>query len=261
MKQVSLLSRTISALRFPLIVTIVILHSSLSEVNIGGENLTAVETLTPVYSNLSFLLGQIFSRIAVPLFFFISGFLFFFNVKQFTKDVYLQKIKSRISTLLVPYLFWNLLMIVLYFCIQNFFPDITSGRTKLMCDYSFSDWLACFWDYKSINPFLAETHPISPILGQFWFIRDLMVVVVFTPLLYWLLSKLRFACVMLLGLFWLFFCEVEIAGFSPVSFFFFTFGAYCSLNKIDFAVLCRKYMLISGGGICNICYNFDEDGQ
>ncbi|WP_072542388.1 acyltransferase family protein [Bacteroides mediterraneensis] len=50
---------------------------------------------------------QITTRIlvqnAVPIFFFLSGFLFFLK-----KDTFKNKLKSRFRTLFIPYIFWTL---------------------------------------------------------------------------------------------------------------------------------------------------------
>lgn len=47
----------------------------------------------------------LFTRIAVPLFFIISGYLFFVNYKN-TSDCYIKKIKSRMRRLLCPIFFF-----------------------------------------------------------------------------------------------------------------------------------------------------------
>lgn len=42
--------------------------------------------------------------VAVPVFFIISGYFFFYNVKEFNSFVYVTKLKKRGRTLLIPYL-------------------------------------------------------------------------------------------------------------------------------------------------------------
>jgi len=52
------------------------------------------------------------SDLIVPVFFFISGFLFF-KGHQWSKTFYAGKIKKRLRTLLLPYCLWNALGILL----------------------------------------------------------------------------------------------------------------------------------------------------
>ncbi len=74
-----LLSQTISFLRFPLIVGVVLIHSQFIGVVINGVE--QVETTDyPVFSAVSYLVSNIFASVAVPLFFFFSGFLFFYAI-------------------------------------------------------------------------------------------------------------------------------------------------------------------------------------
>ena len=51
--------------------------------------------------------------VAVPVFFIISGYFFFYQTKAFGKEAYSKKLRKRIKTLLIPYLLWNLLPVLL----------------------------------------------------------------------------------------------------------------------------------------------------
>lgn len=69
-------SETISYLRFPLIVLVVMIHSKFDGVVVNGVGLMH-DGGFPCYSTISTLVSNIIASIAVPLFYFISGFLFF----------------------------------------------------------------------------------------------------------------------------------------------------------------------------------------
>ena len=71
-------SETISYLRFPLIVLVVMIHSKFDGVVVNGVGLMH-DGGFPCYSTISTLVSNIIASIAVPLFYFISGFLFFFK--------------------------------------------------------------------------------------------------------------------------------------------------------------------------------------
>lgn len=80
---------------------------------------------------------------AVPLFF-ISGYLFFFRT-AFSVDVYKKKLKSRIKTLLIPYLFWNFVVLVGHWIVTVLSPvQLTSGAYKQVSDYTVCDYLISF---------------------------------------------------------------------------------------------------------------------
>ncbi len=48
---------------------------------------------------------------AVPIFFFISGYLFFLNVENFNHHAYIKKLNKRLYSLLIPYIVWNIIYI------------------------------------------------------------------------------------------------------------------------------------------------------
>ena len=173
-----ILSQTIAFLRFPLIVGVVLIHSKVNNVVIKG-----VQLIPPdghwFYDNISYLFSDIFAAVAVPLFFFISGFLFFYKTTAFTKSVYAKKLKRRVHTLLIPYIFWNLAVALLFFLSEIFFSGLMSGVNKAIHDYTFQDWLWAFWNKTHIDGVGISSNPIC---YQFWFLRDLMVVMLFSPL-------------------------------------------------------------------------------
>ena len=96
-------SKVISFLRFPLIVGVVFIHAQFFVVPIDG-NLIDIENFTISHEAMRILSPGI-CDLCVPLFFAISGFLFFRN-SIFNSNVYLYKIKNRIKTLVIP-LFGN----------------------------------------------------------------------------------------------------------------------------------------------------------
>lgn len=225
-----LLSKTINFLRFPLIVGVVLIHAHITEVVINGVDLLQGNTFL-IYNIGSYLFSEIIARMAVPLFFFISGFLFFYQSEVFSLSVYLHKLRKRVNSILVPYLFWNLATILLFFFTQSFISSLTSGANKLIRDYSFSDWIA------------AVT--IFPINYQFWFLRDLMIVILLSPLVYLIVRYFRWVGILILGILWYLGWWFTLPGFSIVAFFFFSFGAYFSLWRCNFVTLLKPYLLLS----------------
>ncbi len=249
-------SQTISFLRFPLIIGVVLIHSHFDEIVINGVDLMESDNFS-IYTTISYLFSSIFSAIAVPLFFFISGFLFFYKTYSFPRQTYSQKLKKRARTILAPYIFWNLLVIAFFFLSQSFLPELMSGKNKLIADYSISDWCWAFWNTNMINPLAAHTGAY-PICYQFWFIRDLMIVMLLSPLIHFLLAKLRQYAILCLGTIWLFGWWFNITGFSITAVFFFSAGAYFSIHNRNFVrtmqplfpVSILLYVLIAVAELC-----------
>lgn len=210
-------SKVINFLRFPMIVAVVLQHAFLE-----GVKVSVPEVGIPIYHNLSFLISKVFSYVAVPLFFFISGFLFFYHT-SFSLDAYKQKLRSRVRTLLIPYLFWNIVILICHWIVYLFSPiPLTSGYYKLVSDYSWLDYLRIFWDVNGAYP----------INGALWFVRDLMIMVVCSPLVYWTLRYCRWYILAILGGAWLFGGTFYFPLLTAT--FFFSLGAWFSLNGRNF---------------------------
>lgn len=235
----SLLSETIDFLRFPLIIGIVFIHTDFSHIIISGARQINLENF-PTFTLVFFLFSKIIFEVCVPLFFFISGFLFFYRTERFSVQIYLKKLKDRFRSLFIPYIFWNFVVLLFFFLAQAFFAgSLISGLNKPIVNYSVTDWIWSFWDTSKVNSHLEKTLPAN---SPFWFIRDLMVVVVFTPFIYWLVKNIGVFVVALMGLFWLYSPYFYLPGISTVSFFFFTAGAYFSIYKKDFVLLMKPLL-------------------
>lgn len=124
---------------------------------------------------MNFLCGGI-CGVANYMFFLISGFLFFNNVTKLN-DICI-KIKKRTKTLLVPYVIWNLIF-VLWFVLLSLIPALSERfvNGSIVTSLKNSSLL------EALNLIFIE-----PASYQLWFLRDLMVLVVASPLI-WLLLK------------------------------------------------------------------------
>lgn len=202
----------IQQLRFPMIVLVTFAHSY-GKVE-DGFSLLASDWNT--YEFLKLLVSQTLVKVAVPVFFIMSGYLFFANVDKWDITTYKKKILRRIKTLLIPYLIWNLLMAV-----------------KLK---TFS--MSIFWAYwdptgKQIDWFGHEQLMTAPANMPLWFLRDLMVVSLLTPIIYILVRRLGYWLMAALTVLYLSGVCAFIPGLSAYAVFFFTFGAFLSIRKMD----------------------------
>lgn len=219
------ISKLISFMRFPMIVGIVMIHAKLANITFKGVNVLDQGNYD-VFRDVSTFISHIVCNLFVPLYFIISGYLYFANVKEYSKETYAYKTKRRFRSLVVPYIIWNLYSIILFVLLGFIASGFLSGSHKPITDYSLLDFLYAFWNTSLINP---SDLPM-PINGPLWFIRNLIVVqIVFAPAIYYVVKKLKIIPVLILGLLWLFEFDTHIVGFSVGDLFFFTLGAYTSL--------------------------------
>lgn len=223
-------SDTISILRFPMAVMILLLHSSfMHELNKGISIFEGWSQ--PIYRTLDAIFVGNITNIAVPLFFMVSGYLFFLKNESFTFEDYKGKVTKRIKSLLVPYLIWNAIIFFVYLAVQTFVPSMASGRTKMIADYTWTDYISSFWSMS----YVYDGGMNGPINSPLWFVRDLIVMCIMSPLIYFLLKRLK--AIIPIALVLLFISHVwdGVPGLSVSALAFFTLGAYLGMNKIKFA--------------------------
>ena len=158
-------SQTIYFLRFFLIVMVVFTHAQVGYVPRICDN---------GYSLFIFIASRVFERLPALVLF--SGFLFFRS--GFSARIYGKNLKRRAKSLLVPYLFWNLVVVGYYLLLQYWL--LRHGETpdsKLITEYTLHDWKVAFWT--------------EPIASHFWFIRNLMIFSVLSPLVYLVIRYLK----------------------------------------------------------------------
>ncbi|MGA2887988.1 MAG: acyltransferase [Terracidiphilus sp.] len=226
------ISSRIETLRFPLIVGVVFIHNFHTTVAVvnGSFGVTSCGTWVDF---IRFFISQGIARMAVPLFFLISGYLFFLGGWSWEK--YSSKLKRRIGTLLIPYLVWNLLTAAVFVAAESIpRTKAFTGGEFLQSSHSFSvvDFIVYVFGLSSADP----------IAYQFWFIRDLMALVLLSPGIYFLVKNLKSKLTLLIFavLFSLWFLAIWPASWPEVaSFFFFSMGSYFALHETDVNYLDR----------------------
>ena len=207
-------SEIISLLRLPLIVGVVFIHS-----------LSLGHGVYHIYDLYYSLITEMLCGVCVPLFFFFSGYLFFQNLEAFSFEIYKSKIKKRINSLLIPFLFWNLFVVVIIGMGQLLLPSLFTGAFKNVADFDFNDWLSIFYCSLGSN---------KPIAYQLWFLRDLIMMSVLTPLFYYLCKYLKYWWIIVL----MFLCLVGVPSLMPglsfISLFYYCSGCWCGINKKAF---------------------------
>lgn len=206
----SRLSAAITWLRFPLIFLIIMLHCY-SVQRLDGDHETYFKVLYP----FSLWLGET----GVPAYFFISGYLFFLSKKS-----YRQKQKDRIYTLLIPYLLWNLLLLLFYLIAYALGHPLVIFKTNI-ADFNWLDYVRVFWDRGEF-----DNGNSAPLLCPLWYIRNLLILSVLSPILYYIIRYAREFFLVAVALWWM---MTNNNAFTPQSILFFSLGAYFSIFNLN----------------------------
>jgi len=240
-------SKTLGLLKFSLIFLVIYGHMI-------PETISIKDASFPLLSghgiSNAIAIAISYVHITIPIYFLISGYFFWMDIEGWKWDVFLQKLKNRSKTLLLPYVLWNVISIGSFVALL-FFQDIRNDTSFTnIAEYLNEIGIRGFWDYhvwgENKTNWLGQSIPqSSPFIVPLWFLRDLMVVVLFTPALYWLLKKTG-----IWGLLLLMFCYIskiwpQVHGFSIDAFFFFGLGLYISINKKTLIDIAQKYKISS----------------
>lgn len=195
------LSNKIKIISFLSIVSVVWMHAYYIE----SENCVSIHFIQRYVS--------LFADFAVPMFYVISGFLFFANIdKQNIKQFFANKIKKRLHTLLVPYFIWSTIFIIIVYVVRCFYNLNTDYFNYCERGEWVKFFLYVYW---------------SPAAFHLWFIRDLFIVVLCTPLIYLFLKYVPLLVQLILLL------TLATFQFIPIiswALFWFTLGAMFAFN-------------------------------
>lgn len=208
------LSGKIKTLSFILIILVLYIHSGFHANEITGM----------YWNNFiqEYISGKI-GRLAVPLFFMISGYLFFLHVDNGIVSIK-RKIRSRVKSLFFPYIYGCLYFTAFIIALQ-FVPGINDhvngGDSTVLNQPVPSVIKNVFWICNRTN---------APFAFHLWFIRDLIVIVALTPILYYLFGFLKWWLIPVL----FFITLIPIIPASLFSsLFWFSLGAILSLTKAN----------------------------
>jgi succinoglycan biosynthesis protein ExoH len=205
------LSRTIDFARITLVIGLVFLHYG-----DWARDHSHIEVAAFVNNFVRYFFFAV-----VPLLSVISGWLFF-SFSDNAEGALVDRICRRFRSLYLPLVFWNALFLAVLLVLYWIDPSQVLFR-EINIDFGTAGPL------QYLNAVFAITeHPIG---FQFWFVRDLFVTILISPLL-WIV--LRFAPLLGLGgLFfvWLFAQNLGIFFRSDVVFFFYI-GGFLRLDRM-----------------------------
>lgn len=200
-------SRKLVYLNFLLAIGVVIGHA----INIETYSLELFKGGN-ILLRLEQLLSLVNGGLGVATFFIISGYLFFRN---FTFEMLSKKWKSRFFSLVIPFMIWNTLG-YLYWFMVNHIPMPINSRVNT----------------DGVKTFLSAVFCVQIYNGPLWFLRDLIIAVLLSPLIFVIVRKKFIGGVILIAsslvLFWV---DKEPLCFASV--LFYSFGGYFARHNRD----------------------------
>lgn len=223
---------------FILTITVIWIHAvdpgfTASPVNRSGDVFTAVERL----------LGSGLGQLAVPGFFCLSGYLFFRNMPEDLRTIsgnngrnlmlfFKNKLGKRVTSLLIPYLVWNGIYYLIY---------IIAGR-------------ASFGITEAVRSIIFYRY--NPV---FWYLYELVLITIITPLIYVLLMDRRLAFPALFAIFAAACCydKLPFHYVNEDALFYFMTGSFLALHfkKCEN----NREMIKRMGAVCFFIFVICED--
>lgn len=158
----------------------------------------------------------------VPVFFAISGYLFFRN---FQINMVGAKLRRRIKSLLIPYLIWNSLYVIfmLFFYRLGFVKEIAIAE-----------------DFSGILQGIlnAECSPL-------WFVRYLMLFACFAPLTYFILKYRVWGALLIMGM----------IGYNYYNYFFGEFNSGIDVNANTLVMFNYQFVFFATGAYAALCWS------
>lgn len=188
------------------------------------------------YDKIQLFTSDMIGRCAVPLFYLISGYLFFMKVPDGVKSIG-RKIRKRIKSLLIPYFIGCVFFVIFYSFVallpwtSNLINSSSSIMPLFQKPYSII-LISIFYDGGTGYPCAF----------QLWFLRDLILIVATSPLWYLCLKHLKWGFVAVV--FVLTYFDVPHVPFY--SLFWFVLGGQLTKVKIEMGGNGRTKVAIFG---------------
>ena len=223
------ISKRITSLRFILIFFVVCIHANLTPNE--AINYYHYDFIQPFYIEvIKEIVCNILGCASVPLFFLFASYI------QFKKnDKYLTLLKKKLKSLILPYVVWTIITIILYFLVQSI-PQTAKyfqSSTNIVKNWKVLDWL------KTLTYFYLEKDFKSPLVYQFWFIRDLFIFILLSPIFKILCDKVPGLIISIVTLLSLLDFPVYFTV-STYALFFYLLGYFFAKYEINFFEIADK---------------------
>lgn len=221
-------SKRITALRFFLAILVVFIHNNYTLKNIAD----AVEKGAPdiLFSPntlskwIQLFISQGIARCAVPLFFMFAAYL-----QAIKADSYKVLLKKKFKALFFPYFLWIGLYGFYYsvakIIILKIAPSFIANPDTTMFSWTITDWIHKIVGYGKDGGGLPE------FAAQFWFVRDLFILVIISPIIKFLMEKFKIGFCILVSIIYI--ANIEIYFIHNEALFFYVSGLYWGYYNFD----------------------------
>ena len=209
--------------KFLLILGVVLIHCNPFPL----PNLQENEVIDNAGLQIVMFLSSRLCSVSVPCFFIISGFLFFRGIEKFDVHIWFHKLKSRSRTLIVPYFLWNLIGCVLAL-VKSRWLGFPSYGVIVEDHINIIRLVEGFVDLQDGFPYAFA----------FWFMRNLILFVVISPLTFFFARKK--------WIFALFIVTIGLTDTYLFGFEYFTLGAFLEMHYPNIVKTPSKYIALYG---------------
>lgn len=211
----------LNILKFLFAIFVVYIHIKQTDIRFAGEVISIVQPKWFEYC--TFFFSESVSRCAVSGFFLISSFLLY--RKEYS---WVNNIKKKVRTLLIPYLIMNTIWIILFFVCQNI-PATTvffNNKNNLISSFDMTKWFKAYG--------IGEE---CPFLYPLWFIRNLIVLNILSVLIKKIIDFIPKFFLSVIIVMFIFVTDFPFNNFNSLiyvsDFCFWCFGYYLIKYQID----------------------------
>ena len=224
-------SQVLNALRFPATLMVIVSHCGLIKMITPISAFSGEMALARFIQQFFYSMGGL----AVTLFSLISGYYLFAKGERWTVPNYIEILRKRFSSLLIPYVLWNLLCILALW-IKNFIG------LHWAISFAFNAT-----EYDQVTNHSLFEMIMWPIDGPLWYIRELIYMVVLSPLVYILCRHRIIGAIAVLSLYLLPIVAPHLGFYFPLNDIqvHFIVGTYLALHKWNILGIARRMKWIS----------------
>lgn len=232
-------SKRISSLRIILVLLVICIH------NYPSKYIDNNVVIKYIVKFLRWLLsgdGGIPSG-AVPAFFVITAYLQFIKTEKYSV-----LLKKKFKAIIVPYIIWISIYIIMNFLLQ-IIPNLSgfsvNSSGDIITNWRIIDWIGAYTGYGRES--------CKPIAAPLWFLRDLIVLIIISPIIKYILDKNKgIELLIITGI--IYYCDVSLYFVFPASLFYYCLGAFISNNKYDLFTLSDRFSMLFLTCLYIVCF-------
>ena len=218
-------SKRITCVRALCVLMIVFLHQFAGDIGNIDFAVSGSVPESPICFGIQYIISRIITFSAVPLFFLMSSVLLY--AKKFSWQT---NMKKKLKTLVLPYFLWITIYILLYFVGQSI--SITSryfaNEGRKVCEMTIIDFVGAYTGIGGHGLFV----------NALWFIRDLILLNLFAPVIKKLIDKFPYMYLILILLLFNVGTIPVFLVMNKLSIVFFSLGYYIvkynlRMNMVD----------------------------